>query len=313
MKAPLPLLMMLISLSFAGVSWADEDDTDSAAETESSSGQETAQENGHTQQQESNPATQPNTQPNAQPATPASITQNQSADVEEDTAEVEGRGSLYYGPSLCNQSKKFKCIKVKSGENWERLFPNEQQRDLVQRINRTYNYLTAGKELAVPVDLDHATMLAYAPFPQKINTENEKEIIVDQDKLAWGAFNEKGELVKWGPISSGRDRCPDSPNKCLTLTGIYRVFSKESSECVSDIFPIGEGGAKMPYCMFFHKGFALHGSNDIPGYRASHGCVRMFTQDAKWLNEQFVDVGRDDNRFLGTRVVVRPVYQNEES
>jgi lipoprotein-anchoring transpeptidase ErfK/SrfK len=50
--------------------------------------------------------------------------------------------------------------------------------------------------------------------------------------------------------------------------------------------------------MFFHGGYALHGSNDVPGYNASHGCVRLVTEDAKWLNTQFVNVG--------TRVIIKP-------
>ena len=64
----------------------------------------------------------------------------------------------------------------------------------------------------------------------------------------------------------------------------------------------------MPYCMYFHKGVALHGSEDIPGYRASHGCIRMFTRDAKWLNENFVESSNAErNHNLGTKVVVRPL------
>lgn len=63
----------------------------------------------------------------------------------------------------------------------------------------------------------------------------------------------------------------------------------------------------MPYCMYFHKGLALHGSDDIPGYRASHGCVRMFTRDAKWLNEEWVEASNERNHFMGTKVVIRPV------
>jgi lipoprotein-anchoring transpeptidase ErfK/SrfK len=181
------------------------------------------------------------------------------------------------------------------------------QRDLVQRINRSYNYLWPGKEIVVPRDLAHVSLLDLAPFPQQITAEHEKQIIVDQEKLAWGAYDEQGHLVKWGPISSGRDKCPDSNNACRTLTGMYRVFSKENEHCKSDIFPIGKGGAKMPYCMYFHKGFALHGSDDIPGYRASHGCVRMFTRDAKWLNEEFVSISNEQNQYLGTIVVIRPL------
>jgi lipoprotein-anchoring transpeptidase ErfK/SrfK len=40
--------------------------------------------------------------------------------------------------------------------------------------------------------------------------------------------------------------------------------------------------------MYFHNGFALHGSYEVPGYNASHGCVRIFVNDAKWLNQDFV-------------------------
>ena len=33
----------------------------------------------------------------------------------------------------------------------------------------------------------------------------------------------------------------------------------------------------------------------------------MFTRDAKWLNEEFVDASNEKNNFMGTIVVVRPV------
>ena len=114
--------------------------------------------------------------------------------------------------------------------------------------------------------------------------------------------------MKWGPVSSGSDRCSDNSSPtCRTMTGIFELFSKEDVRCKSNVFPIGKGGAKMPYCMYFHKGLALHGSTDIPGYRASHGCVRMFTGDAKWLNEEWVETPNEHNQFIGTKVVIRPV------
>lgn len=47
----------------------------------------------------------------------------------------------------------------------------------------------------------------------------------------------------------------------------------------------------MPYCMFFHGGYALHGSYKVPGYDDSHGCIRLFIDDARWLNEEFVKIG----------------------
>ncbi|WP_131781301.1 L,D-transpeptidase [Legionella gresilensis] len=212
--------------------------------------------------------------------------------------------TAYYGKGLCAYPQ-YECIKVGKGQTWEKLFPDEQQRDIVQRVNRSYNYLWYGKEIVVPRNLTNKTILDFAPFPLQIKPEGEKQVIVDQDKLAWGAYDAEGKLVKWGPISSGTDKCSDSSHSCRTMTGIFHFFSKENEKCRSNVYPIGKGGAKMPYCMYFHKGFALHGSDDIPGYRASHGCVRLFTQDALWLNHEFVDTSGPNG--LGTKVTVRPI------
>jgi len=217
----------------------------------------------------------------------------------------------YYGTALCGFPQ-YECIKVASGQTWEKMFPDPVQRDIVQRVNRTYNSLWTGREIAIPRNLPYLNANDISPFPIKMAGETEKQVIVDQDNLAWAAYDAEGNLLRWGPISSGRDKCSDSNKSCRTLTGIFRVFSKENVRCVSDVFPIGKGGAKMPYCMYFHKGFALHGSDDIPGQRASHGCVRMFTIDAKWLNENFMELSSERNNFTGTKVIVRPLSDSEK-
>lgn len=211
----------------------------------------------------------------------------------------------YFGKALCNYPQ-YTCVKV-NGQSWEKLFPDPAQRDLVQRLNRTYNYLWTGKEIVVPVNLVKTTIADISPFPLHREATGGKEILIDQEKLAWGAYDATGKLVTWGPISSGRDKCSDSNNSCRTQAGSYRIFSKEGNKCRSGVFPIGKGGAKMPYCMYFHKGFALHGADDMPGIRASHGCIRMFVKDAKWLNEHFVELSSERNNFMGTRVVVLPL------
>lgn len=226
---------------------------------------------------------------------------------------IAGDEPIYYGPALCKYPQ-YECVKVPHNQSWERMFPDERQRDLVQRLNRTYNYLWAGKVIVVPKNLANITWKDISPFPLKIKTDEKiKQIIVDQDKLAYGAYDENGNLVKWGPVSSGSDRCSDNSSPtCRTQTGIYRIFSKENQHCKSNVFPVGRGGAQMPYCMYFHKGLALHGSNDIPGHRASHGCIRMFTEDAKWLNHNFVELSNEGNNFLGTKVIVRPLQAREK-
>lgn len=219
---------------------------------------------------------------------------------------ISAHATLYYGTGLCSYPQ-YQCIKINKGDSWETLFPDEQQRDIVQRLNRTYNNLWQGKEIVAPKNMAGKTLLDFAPFPLKIKPDGEQQVIVDQEKLAWGAYNLEGQLVNWGPVSSGRDKCSDSAKSCRTMTGVFHFFSKENEKCRSNLFPIGKGGAKMPYCMYYHKGFALHGSHDIPGYRASHGCVRMFTRDALWLNHEFVMTANPKADFIGTKIIVRPV------
>jgi hypothetical protein len=215
---------------------------------------------------------------------------------------TQAQASAYFGKALCDYPQ-YECIKVGKGQNWQNMFPDPEKREIVQKINRSYNAIWYGKEIVVPKNLQAINLMDVSPFPIKIKSIGEKQIIVDQDKLAWVAYDADGQQVNWGPISSGRDKCVDSAGSCRTLTGIFRFFSKENEKCRSNTFD----SAPMPFCMFFHKGFALHGSNDIPGYRASHGCVRMFTQDAKWLNHNFVETSKESNHHLGTKVTVRPI------
>ncbi|MBA3535568.1 MAG: L,D-transpeptidase [Tatlockia sp.] len=217
--------------------------------------------------------------------------------------------STRYGETLCNSSDYY-CIKVKNGETWSTLFPNPETKDIVRRINRMNIRLQAGMTIAVPKKIDRLTIYDVSPFPRYIEANGEKTIYVSQQKLAWGAYDQSGELLWWGPISSGLDVCKGVIGGCTTPTGSYRIVRKQDIDCISTAFPRraagDDGGALMPFCMHFFRGYALHGSEDVPGYRASHGCIRMFTEDARWLNEEFVDLPGGEQK--GTRLIVDAVH-----
>ncbi len=210
-----------------------------------------------------------------------------------------------FGETLCHQPDYF-CIKVKYQETWESLFPNDEERDLVRRVNRMNIPLRTGMMIAVPKNIDRLTIYDVSPFPRYIDPTGEKTIFVNQKQLAWGAYDEKGELLWWGPLSSGSGHCKGLDGTCITPSGSFRIFRKQDIDCVSTTFPMrmdGEnGGAEMPYCMHFYRGYAIHGSDTVPGYRASHGCVRIFIEDARWLNEEFIDLPGEDVK--GTRVII---------
>lgn len=165
--------------------------------------------------------------------------------------------------------------------------------------------LRTGMVIAVPNDLSSLTKLDLSPFPKEIDALGEKQVWVDLTQLAWGAYDAGGNLLNWGPISGGKDWCADTKHACQTPAGDFFVIRKSGAQCKSSKFPIPKGGAPMPYCMFFLTYYAIHGSYEVPGYRASHGCVRIFPEDAKWLNENFVELPDSQASFSGTPIRIQ--------
>lgn len=207
----------------------------------------------------------------------------------------------HFGERYCKQAG-FHCIKVKAGDSWKKLFPDAEQRDVVKRVNRMNTQLRKGMRIAVPNNLSYTDHMDVAPFPQLIAPPGSKLVVVDPQVLAWGAYNPKGELLHWGPASGGKSYCSDVKRGCRTVRGSYAFYHKRGQACRSKKYPLGRGGAPMPYCMFFYKGFALHGSPVVPGYHASHGCVRLFKEDARWLNKEFIELPSYNTR--GTKIII---------
>ena len=54
--------------------------------------------------------------------------------------------------------------------------------------------------------------------------------------------------------------------------------------------------APMPYAIFFHGGYAIHGTNDIKhlGRIASHGCVRLHPENAATLFSLVKEIGSEN-------------------
>ncbi len=210
-----------------------------------------------------------------------------------------------YGERYCNKNG-FHCEKIKSGQSWRSMFPDESERIVVQKLNRMNIKLRRGMRIAIPNNLSSIDVMDISPFSShRYDNDGEEVIIIDQNDLAWGAYGENGHLQSWGPVSPGKNYCSDVGRGCRTIVGEFEMYRKSGSGCVSGKFPLGKGGAPMPYCMFFHRGFAMHGSYDVPGYRASHGCVRLFKEDAKWLNKHFIDVRKRGES--GTKVIIQPL------
>lgn len=145
-----------------------------------------------------------------------------------------------------------------------------------------------------------------APLPAHARTQGEKLVLVDPSAHAWGAYNAKGKLVRWGIATAGDEWCDDVGQRCKTRSGNFRIYSMGDGGCISNKFPLPDGGAPMPYCMYFSGGQAIHGSGEVVFDNVSHGCVRVHVDDAKWLRYQFVEGPSSANQYRGTRVFIEP-------
>jgi lipoprotein-anchoring transpeptidase ErfK/SrfK len=68
----------------------------------------------------------------------------------------------------------------------------------------------------------------------------------------------------------------------LTVTGSYHVYERHVK---GNMWGPGYFLPDVPYIMYFHKGFALHGTywHSNFGTPMSHGCVNLSIPDAEWL------------------------------
>lgn len=134
-------------------------------------------------------------------------------------------------------------------------------------------------------------------LPESISPPGEKLVVVDPRLHAWGAYTSDGKLLRSGLATAGAAWCSDIGRPCRTKTGSFRIYSLGDEDCISRKYPVGEGGAPMPYCMYFNGSQGLHGSYSVVAGNVSHGCVRMRVSDAEWLRYNFVNIG--------TKVIVK--------
>lgn len=86
---------------------------------------------------------------------------------------------------------------------------------------------------------------------------------------------EGDRLVNSFIASTGTARYP-------TVKGQYRIWIKLKTD---DMRGPGYDLKDVPYVMYFHKGYGLHGTywHNNFGTPMSHGCVNLRTEDAAWL------------------------------
>ena len=143
----------------------------------------------------------------------------------------------------------------------------DRSRPLVPPVDPGSPVLSAPPASA-PVD-------ASTPSPVGTETASDEVAVVE------------GRVARIMPISSGNGAPYSLPGgiraESLTPVGTFTI-ERRIQGTVNAHF----GTLYDP--MYFHQGWAIHGSNNVPAVPASHGCVRLPRADAEWLYS-VADVG----------------------
>jgi hypothetical protein len=116
------------------------------------------------------------------------------------------------------------------------------------------------------------TIIALGAAVAASDAEAKLDLFIDKSTQQISVI-QNGRLLYVWPVSTGQDRFS-------TPSGVYMPERLERTW-----FSRAYYNSPMPNAIFFHHGFAIHGSYDIArlGGPASHGCVRLHPQDAALL------------------------------
>jgi L,D-transpeptidase catalytic domain len=116
------------------------------------------------------------------------------------------------------------------------------------------------------------TMIALGAAVAASDAEAKLDLFIDKSTQQISVI-QNGRLLYVWPVSTGQDRFS-------TPSGVYAPERLERTW-----FSRAYYNSPMPHAIFFHSGYAIHGSYDIArlGGPASHGCVRLHPQDAALL------------------------------
>lgn len=147
------------------------------------------------------------------------------------------------------------------------------EKTLIFALNRMdARRLNEGDVIVIPDTLT-GNYMDYSPFPQTLQILDSipRTVLISQ-RIQVFALYENSKLIRWGPVSSGKQSTP-TPN------GLH-YGNYKAREKVSTVNP----DWLMPYYFNFmnFEGVGVH-QYSMPGYPASHACVRLRKEDAVYI------------------------------
>ncbi|WP_036602911.1 L,D-transpeptidase [Olivibacter sitiensis] len=201
----------------------------------------------------------------------------------------------------------YRTIAVKGNDSLTNVFDNrytDEQRYVILALNRLDGYRYRSVDSLVVPDSTWSDIKSYSPFPSELETlKDVNKIVIFSYPLQAFAAYVHGKLLRWGPTSMGR-------KDAQTPTGLHFANWKKE-EHISTVDD--EWLLKWNFNIMNKEGVGWH-LYALPGIPASHSCLRLLEEDAKYLYS-FADMwlieGTDNILAQGTPVLVYGAYDFE--
>lgn len=186
-------------------------------------------------------------------------------------------------------------------KDWKKRDLPGKEKDIVLAVNRTdMSNIVRMYSVIVPDDLS-GDIESYLPFPVNVPfiKDINKIIFFSYSTQSFAAY-ESGELVYTGQTNMGRKADP-------TPTGLY--YTNWKAEKTTSTFN-DEWDLKWNFNIENKLGIGFH-QYELPGYPASHSCLRLTEKDAIFLYnwaDQWVLNKEDSIVSNGTPVIVFGAY-----
>ncbi len=191
---------------------------------------------------------------------------------------------------------------IQNTKEWLKLNEADSSKmDIVYALNRTdkANFKKLDS-VVIPADFS-GDLVYYLPFPLHVSALEEvsKIILFSYPTQTFAAY-ENGELVYTGPTNMGRKKDP-------TPTGLF--FTNWKAEKTTSTFN-DEWDLKWNFNIENKLGVGFH-QYELPGYPASHSCLRLLEKDAKYLYkfaDEWILKDKENVKVKGTPVIVFGSY-----
>ena len=207
------------------------------------------------------------------------------------------RNTIVYQPFIFPKNKRDSAMAAFNDK-----FSKEEQTVILSLNRLDLKNKWRADTLMIPDKID-ATLMSYSPFPRTLDQLKEvSKIVFFSYPIQAYALYENGALIKWGPTSMGH-------KTAQTKRGLmFTNWKKELAISTVD------SDWKLPYNFNVHNtlGIGWH-QYDLPGYPASHSCLRLTMHDAKflykWADQWILNKGGATVKANGTPVIVFGDYQ----